>query len=311
MRSPSRRAPQPQPRRRGRERKDNGRDSGSPVHRYSDGRRKMIFALYALAVIATGIVLALRAIWKGSSNRKRWLGAAGWCAAVVLALFVSYDIAYPVFSYHVRLAIEIDDHGSKKTGSTVVEIRQTPYPSFGGLFGGGREISSHGEAIFLDLGEGGNLVALLGLGGFCCGAHDDIFQIVDRTFFVGDNQGTQQNGPLAEVERIVTANLGKVIELPPDRMPTLVRFRDPEDPKTMEEASPVDLEKNYGEGITFLRSTIEITDVPVTEGVIDKRLPWLRAMIGDDPLHHHLPDDDLTVSEVNRPLLFFVGFKRT
>jgi hypothetical protein len=56
-----------------------------------------------------------------------------------------------------------------------------------------------------------------------------------------------------------------------------VRFRDINDPNTVERVDPNNLAASFGPGVRLTRATIEITDAPVTTG-IEKELEWLRAV---------------------------------
>ncbi|WP_066268991.1 hypothetical protein [Blastomonas sp. CCH3-A3] len=56
--------------------------------------------------------------------------------------------------------------------------------------------------------------------------------------------------------------------------PMLVRFRDINDPTTVERVDPDALAASFGEGVKLRRVTVQLTDDPVTKG-IEKRLKWL------------------------------------
>ena len=56
--------------------------------------------------------------------------------------------------------------------------------------------------------------------------------------------------------------------------PTIVRFRDIADPKSVEQVDPDDLAKSFGPGVKLKSLTVQMTDEPVTTG-IEKRLGWL------------------------------------
>ena len=64
------------------------------------------------------------------------------------------------------------------------------------------------------------------------------------------------------------------MELAPGDLPLLVRFRDINDPRTVERVDANDLAASFGPGVYLKRATIEITRDPVTTG-IEKRLAWL------------------------------------
>jgi hypothetical protein len=101
-------------------------------------------------------------------------------AIVASALVIGYHFVYPTISYHARLSVLVDRGGQTMVGSSVAEISVISFPTFGGLLDEGVELRSRGEAAFLDLGDGKNLIALLGMGGF---SHDDIVKIAQTTFF--------------------------------------------------------------------------------------------------------------------------------
>jgi len=60
--------------------------------------------------------------------------------------------------------------------------------------------------------------------------------------------------------------------LQPGWCPMLVRFADPDDPKSVAQVDPEDLEASFGAGVKLHRMTVEITDEPVTTG-LSARLP--------------------------------------
>jgi hypothetical protein len=227
---------------------------------------------------------------------------------VALAAVVGYYFAYPTLSYRVRLTIEVDQRGERKVGSSVVEISEVHFPTFWGLMNNGVEFHARGEAAFLDLGEGNNLIALLGLGG---GSDDDIVTISLRTFVDDAYLKNPDYGKLGFAYRTLAALTGKPRELGPKFTPTLARFRDLTDPKTIEAVDPANLAASYGPGVSFLRATLEITYNSVTSGVIEKRLPWLHAMIGDSPNDPaKLPIYHGNRPELGQDRIFFTGFVR-
>src|ERR1700712_5830669 len=96
-----------------------------------------------------------------------------------------------------------------------------------------------GEAVVLDLGDNGALFALLRAG-------DDIRSapetIILRAF---DFPGGIFQGPPNEVLRDFERLSGKR-ELPLTSLPMLVRFRDPDDPKTVEQVDPLNIARHFG-----------------------------------------------------------------
>jgi hypothetical protein len=60
-------------------------------------------------------------------------------------------------------------------------------------------------------------------------------------------------------------------------LPTLVTFRDVNNPKTVELVDRQDISKTLGPDIRLVRTTIEVTKEPITTG-IEKKLPWLKTL---------------------------------
>jgi hypothetical protein len=64
-------------------------------------------------------------------------------------------------------------------------------------------------------------------------------------------------------------------EVPLDILGLFVRFRDPNDSRTVERVDPANFAASYGHGLRLNGATIEITDDPLTTG-IEQKLPWLK-----------------------------------
>ena len=140
-------------------------------------------------------------------------------------------------------------------------------------------VNVHGEAVAVDLGDHGLLFALL------TGPVD-----TDRGSgkkFYPDSPVTVLLAQLSDtgVGGMTSGNLASlsgrkdVVEVPPARLPMLVRFRDIEDPMTVEQVDPEDLAASFGPGVRLVRATLAITDdVPTFS--IEQRLPWLKRLNG-------------------------------
>ncbi len=70
------------------------------------------------------------------------------------------------------------------------------------------------------------------------------------------------------------------VELRPPLVPTLVSFADPLDPATVRVVRRWEFEEAFGPGVRFRRATLEAVpaSVPVTDGIIERHLPWLVGM---------------------------------
>jgi len=175
-----------------------------------------------------------------------------------------WKIAYPTFSYRVRFVVEIDVDGATKVGSSVIEVRGKKQPTFGNappiLY------LVYGDAVFVDLGQGRNVIATFAFGP---NANDDIFDtLAPRLFRMS-----------AEQIALTLSGTDEKVELPLDLIPALVTFEDLNNPRTARVVAPNDFPAVFGAGIRFRRAFIQITSAPVSRD-IEAKLPWLRDFKG-------------------------------
>ena len=190
----------------------------------------------------------------------------GVIALMLLGVYGCYHSAAPSATIRYKLTLTVDDNGKQYTGSSVVEVsRQDTTKIFSGI--GGYGGSYKGEAVAVDMGEKGVLFALLKgdpTRPESSGFSEPLF-IALRAFtksgnVIDDMRHLNQNKPKTNLD----FNL----------LPMLVRFRDINDPKTVELVDPNDLEKTFGADVKLVSATLEITDEGVTRGWVRKYLSW-------------------------------------
>ncbi|MDP3703415.1 MAG: hypothetical protein Q8R78_03420 [Candidatus Omnitrophota bacterium] len=203
--------------------------------------------------------------------------------ALIVGAVVIYNLAFPSVTVRYRLTLEAQEDGEPKTGSGVIEVTYSKQSRFAGQAPGIE--TSRGEAVVLDLGPRGTLFALLKAD---TDSRSTPETIVLRAF---NFPGGVLPGPIDEGLRQLQRLSGKR-ELPLTSLPLLVRFRDLNDPKTVERVDPLDIGKSFGAGAKLVRATLEIvpagvwplswfgiTGEPITTG-IDERLVWLKRLKG-------------------------------
>jgi hypothetical protein len=165
--------------------------------------------------------------------------------------------------HRYKMTIEIDTPQGVKSGYAVREV--TPIATFQG----GGSASVKGEAVAVDLPGGQVLFALLtGDGGPDYGPRI-AYWMLDRELRPGGANPNYQAGKFAELYPTrPNVNLNMA-----DALPLFVRFRDLNDPKSVERVLPDDLESKFGAGVKLKRVTIEIVREDVTVG-IGKRFAW-------------------------------------
>jgi hypothetical protein len=197
--------------------------------------------------------------------------------AIVFAGVVVYVAVFSA-TVRYRLTIEAEVDGQRRTGSGVIEVNYSKNndPISQAAF----SIDIRGEAIALELGSRGTLFALLkGDTDSRSGPEYIVLRAFD--FFGGAFPSPVMNG-LRQVQRLS----GKR-ELPLTSLPLLVRFRDINNPLTVERVDPLDLEKSFGPGVKLTRASLEIvstgiwpfswfgvTGEPISRGIYQK-LKWL------------------------------------
>jgi hypothetical protein len=132
-----------------------------------------------------------------------------------------------------------------------------------------------GEAVFVDLGGGRNVIALLVSGPDGRNVSYPS-EIVPRLFHVFYND--------RDLPKL--ASLRGRRKIPESDLPTFVTFADLGDPKTARVVKPAEFSQVFGSGVRFSQTWIEMTDEPVTYNIEGKMpwwngpLPWLKPLGG-------------------------------
>lgn len=189
------------------------------------------------------------------------LGLIGWGAWQVW-----FALVQPLQrTYAYRITVEVDDNGIVRSGSAVVE--NTRVWSVCWLPGGCRAPAYvRGEAVYLDLGPRGNLLALLST---------PKSRAVGRAwtwpswgFGSPWDHYLDPNDPLPELPPVPPT------ELRLDQMPLLLTIRDVLQPKSLEVVAPDNLEATFGPGIRLKRILVESVDAEPTRN-LPASIPWL------------------------------------
>jgi hypothetical protein len=195
--------------------------------------------------------------------------------------FAWYKINYPTYTFRYRMTVEVDVDGVVHSGSSVIEVSINRQPPFGSAPPYVPHI--RGEAVFVDLGEGRNVIALLAAGpraenvNYSDSIVPGLFDLPFKDWAkLSDLRGTR--------------------EVPVSRMPTFVTFTDLNEPKSARVLAPGEFEQVFGPGVHFRRAFVEMVPAgtwpfsalgwprdlagePVTRGIF-QRLPWLAGFKG-------------------------------
>jgi hypothetical protein len=211
----------------------------------------------------------------------------------VVLFGIWYALAAPALLYRYRLTVEIDTPNGTKSGSSVIETRvfeQTAWLPDMPVTG----TRTFGEAVFVDLGEGRNAIAILARGPT---AGED----VEFRTIVPGALGIRGWGIRAGMKPALAKALqaGVPLPVPSGATPTIITFKDQNDPLSvtvLHSNASDQFAGTFGFGYALKGMTVEIvpagiwplnqlglpfpqvlTGVPVS-WVIEEQLPWIKKL---------------------------------
>jgi hypothetical protein len=198
----------------------------------------------------------------------KWIGPL----ALLAALVIGDQIRINRPGHKYRLTVEVETPEGVKSASGVMAVHPDRSYSRGG------KTQTKGDAVFVDLGGGKNLVALL--------AHIDKTLDLDAINYVALRAYIAAFG-----KRVSFNEMSRMTGVAPVQdtvLPVLVSFGDPANPGTARPVPPDDAEAALGKGFRLRAVTAEVVPngfwpldfggplgEPVTRGIAT--LPWLNA----------------------------------
>jgi len=197
---------------------------------------------------------------------------AAWLALAALTLPACTAAEDKAPDYRYRLTVEVETPEGLKTGSSVIEVKQRfvrpgMSPSAWAI-----ERRIRGEAVAVDLPNGQTLYALLRSADEVDWAKSIVQRVSPR---VSGEEGKEAFDNIFLIEDAVEVPRKWSGPGPANgrsAYPMLVTFADEIDPTSVAEADPDDLAATFGEGIRLKRITVQLTEDPVTTGIVE-RLP--------------------------------------
>lgn len=196
----------------------------------------------------------------------RTLGIIALCVVLLIGGAVVWaQISYPTYFYRYRITLEVEVDGAIKTGTSVIEVRRRwdPVP--------GRPISHYssavsGEAVFVDIGQAGNLFMLL---------TDEPNKSPDvlaaKVFHFDATDATDPVEQSRRAHQLMAAHANA--KLRAEQLPMLVTFSDLNDANSARIVRPTEFERSFGSAVHLVGAWITMTDEPATKG-IEKKLLW-------------------------------------
>jgi hypothetical protein len=232
---------------------------------------------------------------------KRFAKFLAVCALIVGGVYLAYLLVFPTAYLRYRLTVDVDVDGVTRTGSGVVEISYQPLPdSFVGGFGASNfRGDMRGYAITIDLGERGMLfvvnawpmLAKPGSGGNGGALFPGAANLASLPMVAYGLPQTGLPSHMMGLVRELSQKTGSV-DVPPEKLPMLLRFRDTGDRHSNEELDPRDLAAALGPGVRLARARLEFTNDPVSP--MPRSWPnWLVDEKGEEGFMLHAYSGDL------------------
>lgn len=175
----------------------------------------------------------------------------------VLAVFILSGCEFFIpKTWKYKVTVEVETPSGLKTGSAIRHIKARR--ELAGFLGQGVvHYQTYGEAVVVDLDQYGTLFVLI----------DEFdYQLLFEAFNINFAD------PSASISYFADLPVGTRGETTKFLVP-FVTFENLSDLTTVKGAAPPVMKKVFGEGVKFKKITIEITDLPITEGIIEEYLP--------------------------------------
>jgi hypothetical protein len=195
----------------------------------------------------------------------------------VMLVYGFYKIKYPTFTYRFRMTVEVDAGGETRSASSVIEVSAARRPV---IFPEDLpyKLSVRGQAVYVDLPNGKNLVVLLTALPLEP-HHFRLTQIVFSAFKVPKGSAPLSYDQLDQLR-------GRR-ELTREQMPTFVTITNPADENTARVIKVDDIDGVLG---VHLRSiSIEMTNDGVSSLDIEHRLPFVTKLC-ERRMEYRYPD---------------------
>lgn len=203
---------------------------------------------------------------------------------VALGIFALIKINYPTCTFRYKLTAEAMTPEGPKIGSSVTEVSYTHFFSLSGVPNLIRSVT--GEALFIDLGSDKNFLVTLtswesgrnsnsepSMPSFngALGPLNLPIKVLNLNW-PGGGSGEE----LAMTKQVEALNGSEPAIVPFSFLPTLVTFRNINDPDSVEVVQPDSLAKTFGPGYELVKVTLQVTKESPTEK-IESILPWLKT----------------------------------
>jgi hypothetical protein len=183
--------------------------------------------------------------------------AFGIVVGLVLIGISSCWLAFAPTHIRYRLTIEVQDGDVVRSGSGVVDVAYGVAP-LRGVGGSQWDAFVYGNAVTVDLGTKGLLFAIVRRdyrGGFPTGYLPIVAYGLEDPY----NSPERLEADLIQLKR-----KSGWVEVPSEALPLLIRYRDINDPNSVQKVDPSNLAASFGAGVELKSAKLELTNDPLT-----------------------------------------------
>ena len=185
-------------------------------------------------------------------------------AMAAAGLWAYYQWTHPTYDFRYRLTIEVETPDGIKSGSSVIGGRAMVVIDINGT---GFLQRTAGDAIFVDLGGGRNVVALLAVGSVQ--RYMDFYHFAPEALgFKVDFRNREATYKALEVRR-------DSVEVSSPPLPLFATFPNVENGRTARVFEASQFATVLGPEFRFKRAIVALTKEPLTRG-IESKLPWMK-----------------------------------
>jgi hypothetical protein len=183
-------------------------------------------------------------------------------------------VSFPTATYRYRLIIAVEVDGQVHSGSSVIDVWYRFNPQWVWPLFGVYNMSLQGQAVFVDLGAHGALVASLGK--YTDPSSVEAQDLAGRAYLSFPRRDAS-GFPVTLQNVSAISQMHGAVDLTPDNLPLFIWFADAANPDTARAVKPADFSTVIGDETRLARAQVEVTQDPIVVD-IDKRLPWYNTL---------------------------------
>jgi len=213
----------------------------------------------------------------------------------VIAVFgyLAIQLFFPTYSYRYRLIVAVQDNGKIHERSSVINVAYQSRGFLANIFGSAYWLNIHGQAVVIDLKDGGVLLTALDgrrlfnfesrstATNFASLAYKPALRRVEnskRSKAVKLTRRTHLNE--FRPSTLVELGITEPVNLGFERPPRFYWLSDRQDPDTAEPVQIDEFSNKIGSGIELEYIKVQLTNDPVVIDITEK-LPWLKSLYAE------------------------------